>query len=52
LSQPERLEERKIKLSTPDTWTLISHIATMQSTNPFRSIKELVDNAIDAFAFK
>jgi hypothetical protein len=50
MSQQEKLEERKIRFSTPDNWTLIEHIGRMQSTNPLRSIKELVDNAIDAFA--
>lgn len=50
MSQQEGLEEKKVKFSTPDNWILIEHIGKMQSTNPLRSIKELVDNAIDAFA--
>ena len=50
MPQQEKLEERKVRFSTPDNWTLIEHIGRMQSTNPLRSIKELVDNAIDAFA--
>jgi hypothetical protein len=50
MSTQERVEEKKVRLSTPDDWTLIEHIGRMQSVNPLRSIKELVDNAIDAFA--
>lgn len=44
------VEERRIRFSTPDDWTLIEHIGRIQSVNPLRSLKELVDNAIDAFA--
>jgi len=43
-------EQKKVRFSTPDDWVLIKHIGQMQSTNPLRSIKELVDNGIDAFA--
>jgi len=50
MSQQEKTEERKVRFSTPDNWTLIEHIGRMQSINPLRSIKELVDNGIDAFA--
>jgi hypothetical protein len=50
MPQEVKLEERKVRFSTPDNWILIEHIGRMQSTNPLRSIKELVDNAIDAFA--
>ncbi len=45
-----KLVEEKVRFSAPDDWTLIKHIGQMQSTNPLRSIKELVDNSIDAFA--
>lgn len=45
-----KLEERTVRFSTPDNWILIKHIGQMQSTNPLRSIKELVDNSIDTFA--
>jgi len=44
------VEERRIRFSTPDDWILIEHIGRIQSVNPLRSLKELVDNAIDAFA--
>jgi len=50
MSSQEKVEEIRVRLSTPDDWTLIEHIGRMQSVNPLRSIKELVDNAIDAFA--
>ena len=50
MSQQAQLKEKKIPFSAPDDWTLIQHIGQMQSTNPLRSIKELVDNSIDAFA--
>jgi hypothetical protein len=49
LSEPTS-GERKVRFSTPDDWTLIEHIGRMQSLDPRRSLKELVDNAIDAFA--
>jgi len=50
MTQEVRLQEKKVRFSTSDEWILIQHIAQMLSTNPLRSIKELVDNAIDAFA--
>jgi len=50
MSQQVNLEEKTVRFSTPDNWILIQHIGQMQSTNPLRSIKELVDNSIDAFA--
>lgn len=49
-SQQEHFAEKKVRFSTPDNWDLIEHIGKMQSVNPLRSMKELVDNAIDAFA--
>jgi hypothetical protein len=48
--QDSVLEEKKVRLSAPDDWTLIEHIGRSQSTDPRRSLKELVDNAIDAFS--
>jgi len=50
VSQEGTLEEKKVRLSAPDDWILIEHIGRSESTDPRRSIKELVDNAIDAFA--
>lgn len=50
MSQQIKLKEKTVRFSTPDNWTLIKHIGQMQSTNPLRSIKELVDNSIDTFA--
>ena len=50
MSQRVKLQKKKVRFSTPDNWILIKHIGQMQSTNPLRSIKELVDNSIDAFA--
>lgn len=50
MPQQVTLKEKAVRFSTPDNWTLIKHIGQMQSTNPLRSIKELVDNSIDTFA--
>jgi len=50
MSKQVAIEERKIRFSTPDDWILIKHIGQMQSTNPLRSLKEIVDNSIDAYA--
>lgn len=50
MSQQVKLEEKTVRFSTRDDWDLIKHIGQMLSTNPLRSIKELVDNSIDAFA--
>ena len=50
MPQQVQLEEKTVRFSTPDNWILIKHIGQMQSTNPLRSIKELVDNSIDTFA--
>jgi len=50
MSKRESPDERRVRFSTPDNWILIEHIGKMQSINPLRSIKELVDNGIDAFS--
>jgi hypothetical protein len=50
MRQQVKLAEKTVRFSTPNNWILIKHIGDMQSTNPLRSIKELVDNSIDAFA--
>lgn len=43
--------ERKIPFSTPNDWDLIRYIALqLSSRDPRMSVKELVDNAFDAFS--
>lgn len=40
----------KVELTSPSTWELIEIIAKTQATNPLRTIKELVDNALGSGA--
>ena len=41
---------QRVELTSPSTWELIEIIAKTQATNPLRTIKELVDNALGSGA--